>query len=90
MAKQWMVLLGHMSSLIHLVPGSRCGMRSLQFCFAAGWSGQSRDERQTVPWDRDCYEDLLWWSDMDNLLVGRPLLATSPSFALYMDASSEG
>ena len=89
-AKQWMVLLGHMSSLTHLVPGSRRRMRSLQFCLAAGWSNQSRDEMQTVPWDRDCYEDLLWWSSLDNLLLGRPLFATSPSLALFTDASAEG
>lgn len=89
-AREWLALLGHMASLIHLIPGARRRMRSLQLQLAKEWNSQRQDENHPVPWDKDSYLDLLWWSEEANLLVGQSLLQASPDLCLYTDASSEG
>ena len=89
-AKAWLTLLGHMSSLLHLVPGARRRMRSLQFRLSQVWDRQSDRDDLPVPWDFAILNDLQWWMLDHNLQVGRSLQLVSPDVCLFTDASTIG
>ncbi|XP_045127738.1 uncharacterized protein LOC123514154 [Portunus trituberculatus] len=89
-AKAWLALLGHMSSLLHLVPGARRRMRSLQFRLSQFWDRQSDGDDLPVPWDFEILDDLQWWTLDHNLLLGQSLQLASPDVCLYTDASTVG
>ena len=84
----WRQLLGVMSSLSTIVPGSRLWMRSLQLCLNA--SGRLLAESASVSWDESCRADLWWWSEESHLFVGLPLGLPHPELARYTDASDKG
>ena len=84
----WRQLLGVMSSLASIVPGSRLRMRSLQLRLNS--AGRLLPDSDSVSWDASCLEDLRWWSDKSHLLVGLPLGLSHPSQSLFTDASASG
>ena len=81
-AKSWRVLLGHLSSLIHLVPGGRLRLRSLQLALRSGWDFV--DESVLVAWDDSCQADLLWWYDKDWLTDGVSLESHLPELMFWL------
>ena len=84
----WRSLLGVMSSLSTLVPGSRLRMRSLQLRL---WVASPPDSSSGVAsWDDSCQTVLRWWSDPFHLRVGVDLSTPSPALTLYTDASDSG
>ena len=87
-ASLWRSLLGRMSSLSLLVPGSRLRMRSLQLVLKRDWDFQN--DSLLVRWDSSCLEDLQWWSEESNLTPGVPLEIPRPDVHLYTDASDQG
>ena len=89
-AKDWMTLLGHMSSLIHMIPGARRRMRSLQAQLSQQWDRQVQGDYFPIPWTDSCLEDLRWWSQKRNLRTGQSLMMASPDLFLYTDASLGG
>ena len=84
----WRQLLGVMSSLSSLVPGSRLRMRSLQL--RLNLSTRLLSDSDLVAWDSSCLEDLQWWSVDDHLSVGLSLSDPVPRLFLYTDASDSG
>ena len=88
--QEWLVLLGHLSSMSHLVPGGRRRMRNLQFQLAAFWDRRTMGRHCLVPVTTVILDDLQWWSTRDNLLAGQSLETPIPDLLLYTDASSEG
>ena len=84
----WRQLLGVMSSLASIVPGSRLRMWSLQLRLNS--VGRLLPDSNSVAWDSSCLEDLWWWSDKSHLLVGLPLGLSHPSLSLFTDASDSG
>ncbi|XP_045104399.1 uncharacterized protein LOC123499932 [Portunus trituberculatus] len=89
-AKAWLTLLGHMSSLLHLIPGARRRMRSLQFRLSQFWDRQSDGDNLPVPWDFEILDDLQWWTLDYNFWLGQSLQLASPDVCLYTDASTVG
>ena len=87
-AKSWRVLLGHLASLIHLVPGSRLRLRSLQLALCSGWDFV--DEFVLVAWDDPCQNDLLWWYDKDWLTDGVFLESQFPELMFWSGMSDQG
>ena len=77
----WRRLLGVMSSLSAIVPGSRLRMRSLQLRLNA--AGPLLREEDLVSWDDGCQRDLRWWSEDSHLMVGLPLGEDLPDLFLY-------
>lgn len=88
-AKEWQVLLGHLSSLEKLVPHGRLRMRPLQLELRSKWSRSDSHDRR-VPWTPQIARDLDWWTDDRNLRQGVPLEASPPEMLLFTDASLEG
>ena len=87
-ASLWRSLLGHLASLTRLIPGGRLRMRSLQLVMRRSWD--FKDDRVLITWNRQCQEDLLWWSNPDRLTLGCSLSLLSPNLAFWSDASDEG
>ena len=84
----WRQLLGIMSSMSALVPGSRLRMRSLQLRLNV--AGRLQGDDFLVDWDSSCHRDLLWWSDVSHLQVGMPLGESLPDRCFFTDASDTG
>ena len=89
-ARDWLILLGHMSSLIHLIPGARRRMRGLQVHLSRSWDRRSQSDRFPVPWSAGLLEDLRWWLSSPALRVGQSLELVSPDVSLFSDASTLG
>ena len=84
----WRSLLGMMSSMSAIVPGSRLRMRSLQLRLNA--AGPLLLDDLLVSWDDGCLRDLRWWSGDCHLLVGFSLGDYLPDLCLFSDASDQG
>ena len=84
----WCSLLGVMSSLSTLIPGSRLRMRLLQHCLLVSHPRES--PTALVSWDTSCQRDLQWWSVPSHLSVGVDLSLPRPDLVLYTDASDTG
>ena len=89
-AIEWLVLLGHLSSLSHLVPGGRRRMRSLQFQLSRFWDRRTAGDSHPIPLSPAVLEDLEWWAHTPNLCRGQSLSVPSPDLFLYADASTTG
>ena len=87
-ASFWRVLLGHLASLIHLVPSGRLCVRSLQLCLRDQWD--FLDESQVILWDASSQEDLLWWCEEGRLEEGISLESRLPNLMFWSDASNQG
>ena len=74
-ARQWQVLLGHMSSLEKLVPCERLQMRPLQWHLKSSWSTENDPPHLPVPWSWRVDRDISWWMVKDHLLEGMPFEA---------------
>ena len=57
-AREWLIRLGHISSLIHLIPGV---MQDLQLHLSQSWDRQSQPDGFPVSWGAALLEDLQWW-----------------------------
>ena len=84
----WHRLLGHLSSLILLVPGGMIRMRLLQLCLKDQWD--FLDDQFQVSWSLLCREDLLWWSKQVRLREGVSLSLPAPDISFFSDASDVG
>ena len=84
----WRRLLGHLSSLILLVPGGMIRMRLLQLCLKDQWD--FLDDQLQVSWSPLCREDLLWWSRQVQLREGVSLSLPAPDISFFSDASDVG
>ena len=87
-AKFWRVLLRHLASLMHLVPGGQLRMRALQLALKRGWNFV--DDSFLVPWDAPSRDDLLWWCAEGHLEEGVSLAVPSPDHMFWSDASDQG
>ena len=84
----WRSLLGVMSSMSALVPGSRLRMSPLQLRLNV--AGPKLSEDVLVSWDDSCLPDLRWWSVANHLKVGVSLDLPHPSLLLFTDTSDSG
>ena len=72
----WLELLGMLSSMIQLVPGSRLRMRSLQLVLRRQWD--QVDQSRLVEWSPLIQDDLSWWLDHDRFVLGVSLEQVFP------------
>ena len=86
-AKFWRVLLGHLASFMHIVPGGQLQMRALQLALKRGWNFQ--DDSVLVPWDAPSRADLLWWCEERHLEDGVSVLIQSADHMFWSDASDQ-
>ena len=63
-------------------------MWSLQLVLCSCWDFV--DESVEVEWSPSNQEDLLWWSDLSNLLQGVSLEEVHPDLLFWLDASDQG
>ena len=78
LARQWQVLLGHMSSLEKLVPRARLRTRSLQWQLKSNWSIETDSPHLPISQSQQVDTDIAWWMSRDHLFQGAPFGATPP------------
>ena len=88
-ASHWESLLGMMSSLLQLVPGSRLRMRPLQFRLRDQWPNR-RPKYAKVMVNLASREAISWWLSSDRLQTGVSLEVRTPSIQMWTDASLVG
>ncbi|XP_064107960.1 uncharacterized protein LOC135216517 [Macrobrachium nipponense] len=89
-AQLWQVVIGHLSSLEKLIPHGCIHLRSLQWRLKECWSQAQDLQSFLVPLMEEVREDLAWWLDDRNLLIGVELRTPPPEMLLFSDASNEG
>ena len=89
-ARQWEVLLGHLSSLEKLVPRGRLRLRSMQWQLKTSWSPEDDPPDLPVELTQEVREDLSWWTVESRLLQGVPFGTLPPGLLLFTDASCAG
>ena len=89
-ARQWEVLLGHLSSLEKLVPRGRLRLRSMQWQLKTSWSPEDDPPDLPVELTQEIREDLSWWTVESRLLQGVPFGTHPPGLLLFTDASCAG
>ena len=89
-ARQWEVLLGHLSSLEKLVPRGRLWLRSMQWQLKTIWSPEDDPPGLPVELTQEIREDLSWWTVESRLLQGVPFGTLPPGLLLFTDASCAG
>ena len=89
-ARQWEVLLGHLSSLEKLVPRGRLRLRSMQWQLKTTWSPEDDPPDLPVELTQEIREDLSWWTVESRLLQGVPFGTLPPGLLLFTDASCAG
>ena len=89
-ARDMMEVLGHLASLIAIVPLARLHMRGLQMCLLRQW--RTREDRLTKPiiLDRMAIHDLEWWSATHNWQGGGPIWELPTQTVITTDASTKG
>ena len=89
-ARQWEVLLGHLSSLEKLVPRGRLRLRSMQWQLKTIWSPEDDPPDLPVELTQEIREDLSWWTVESRLLQGVPFGTLPLGLLLFTDASCAG
>jgi hypothetical protein len=88
-ARQWMSLIGLLSSTEKQVPMGRLHLRQIQWHLKRNWSYTECLEIQ-VPILPKIQTALKWWQDPQHLLLGSPLHQPLPDIQVYTDASNQG
>ncbi|XP_064113369.1 uncharacterized protein LOC135220008 [Macrobrachium nipponense] len=88
-AREWMSLLGTISSLEKFVSLGRLHLRPLQFFIADNWKNK-KDLNEILRISQSVKDHLKWWFDPVKLLEGLSLKLLSPDLVLFSDASMTG
>ena len=89
-ARQWMRLIGTLTSMDSQVPLGRLHRRHLQLSFRDRWDRKRRPLTQQIPLQP--YDRLMlnWWSRRSNVMVGQSLTPFSSDVTMFTDASLQG
>ncbi|MGL5407110.1 MAG: hypothetical protein ACRDAX_10115, partial [Propionibacteriaceae bacterium] len=87
--REWMSLLGTISSLEKFVSLGRLHLRPLQFFLSSNWS-RKQDLEEVLFLTEEVKKHLKWWSDPKKLAEGLSLKLRNPDLVLFSDASSTG
>ncbi|XP_064107554.1 uncharacterized protein LOC135216312 [Macrobrachium nipponense] len=88
-AREWMSLLGTLSSIEQFVSLGRLHLRPLKFHLASYWM-RDQDLETWIPIPRGIKDHLSWWDDPKKLQEGLELQQKNPDQVLYSDASDVG
>ena len=89
-ASLWQKFLGHLASLVDLVPNCRLLMRPLQLHFQQFFNQFFDPVSLLIPLPLNVKLLILQWVSMDRLLEGKPFVPPPPSLVLTTDASRSG
>ena len=83
-------ILGHMASVMDILPTTRFHMRTIQMCLLHQWKPK-RDHVRTNLWIyQAARSDLAWWGDRRNLERGSSIWPPDPNITVVTDASMSG
>ncbi len=83
-------LLGHMASMVDVLPFCRFHMRPLNSLLLRSWDPLSQPVWIPIPLDREAHARIHWWLNRDNTLVGAPFPPEPYSHVIFTDACLTG
>ena len=89
-AIQLLEVLGHMASMIDVLPTARLHMRSLQMRLLRQWKPKEDPLTRVIYLDPDSRADLYWWATRRNLEAGNMIWIPHPQATVITDASGWG
>ena len=89
-ARQWLVLLGLMTSSLGLTKNARLKMRPVQRYLHSHWRRAEHGLSHLIEVTPGVHAHLQWWTSVDNLLCGLPLSPVPHTVVVTTDASSLG
>ena len=89
-AIKWQKLLGHMASMVDLIPNCRLLMRPIQLHFLHYFSPLLDNQTKLIPLSQEVKDLLIAWLSPIRLLEGNPFSPPSHSLVLTTDASHLG
>ena len=89
-ARDFMEVLGHLASLIDIVPFARLHMRGLQMCLLRQWRAKQEPLHKLIAVDERATQDLQWWSCPSNWQEGGPIWDPPTIHCIVTDASLKG
>ena len=89
-AALWQKFLGHLASLVDLVPNCRLLMRPLQLHLQQFFNPFFHPDSLQVPLPSEIKVLILQWTSLDRLLQGKPFAPPPPTLTLTTDASRTG
>ena len=88
--RDWMKLLGTLTSMEMFVSLGRLHLRVFQFYLKALWSRKTETEDVVIPISAEIKEDLKWWMVRERLLEGLDPRPQNPDLDFFADASDVG
>jgi hypothetical protein len=89
-AEMWLKGLGHMASLVDIVPWCRTHMRLIQLHLNCHFRPVVDRLSKPVPMSPLILRELTWWTHAENLMVGIQFPAREPHFTVTTDAVTVG
>ena len=89
-ALTFLEVLGHMASMIEILPTTRLRMRNIQMCLLHQWKAQLESPYKIIWVYQTARDDLLWWMDPTNMVQGAPIWPAETQTTILTDASLEG
>ena len=89
-ARIWLCFLGHLASLVEVLPLCRLRMRPLQLHVLRHFKPSQDPLSKKIPHNPKLSKDLQWWSDPSNLKSGRCFREIRPLSSMFTDASQSG
>ena len=79
-----------MASTIFLVRKARLKQRPIQLFVNQHWNRKFQGLNYKIMVTRNLFQELLWWTEVNNLLSGLPLSPPQPQIVVMTDASLRG
>ena len=89
-ARRWQVFLGHLASMVDLVPHCKLLMRRLQIYFLRFFSPVRDDQEKLIPLSEEIKVLVLEWASPSRLLEGKRFVQRPPDITVTTDASTVG
>ena len=83
-------ILGHMASMIDILPTTRLHMRNIQLCLLRQWKPKFNHIRMEITLSPEAKVDLHWWALRENMMQGAQIWPPEPQITVLTDACLEG
>ena len=89
-ALTFLEVLGHMASMIEILPKTRLQMRNIQMCLLHQWKAKLESPYKVIWVYQSARDNLLWWMNATNMIQGAPIWPAEMQTMILTNASKEG
>ena len=89
-ALTFLEVLGHMASMIEILPTTCLQMRNIRMCLLHQWKAKLESPYKVIWVYQSARDNLLWWMNATNMIQGAPIWPAEMQTMILTDASKEG